>query len=103
MLFRSDVLRVLAVANESDVKHIVLQACRLVLYDTSITPEKRRERAVGLERLSKIAMEEVKREVASRKSVAALAASDAQSAAAAEGSQETELETNAKAATPPSS
>ena len=102
-LAEEDVLRVLAVANESDVKHIVLQACRLVLYDTSITPEKRRERAVGLERLSEMAMEEVKREVASRKSVAALAASDAQSAAAAEGSQETELETNAKAATPPSS
>ncbi|KPI90314.1 hypothetical protein ABL78_0541 [Leptomonas seymouri] len=65
-----DILRVLGVVVESDVKHVVLQACRLLLYDTSVTPEKRHERAVGLGKLSEMAMTEVKLEIASRERAA---------------------------------
>nr|CCM17818.1 hypothetical protein, conserved [Leishmania guyanensis] len=84
-LGEEDILRVLAVANERDVRQIVLQACRLVLFDMSVTPEQRLGRAMRLEELSVMAMEEVAREVASRESVATIATSETAAAAAANG------------------
>ncbi|GET91042.1 hypothetical protein, conserved [Leishmania tarentolae] len=71
-LGEEDILRMLAVANERDVRQIVLQACALVLFDMSVTPEQRQQRAISLEKLSVMAMEEVAREVASREGVSAL-------------------------------
>jgi hypothetical protein len=95
-----DVLHVLAVANESDVRRIALQACRFALYDTSVTLEKRRERAVQLEKLSELAMAEVRREIAARESAAAEAQAAA-AAAEAEG-HGTSPQQEGKAASPPS-
>lgn len=80
-LGEEDILSVLAVANERDVRQTVLQACRLVLFDLSVTPEQRRQRAVRLEELSARVMDEVTREVASRESAAAIAAAEAATAA----------------------
>ncbi|KAG5471588.1 hypothetical protein LSCM4_03136 [Leishmania orientalis] len=81
-LGEEDILRVLAVANESDVRHIVLQACRLVLFDMSVTPGQRQQRAMRLEELSVMAMEEVARELASRERAAAIASPEVAAAAA---------------------
>lgn len=62
----NDALEMLALANEMDVRRTVLQACRLVLYDRSVSEAERHRRAERLGALSTLAMEEVAREVASR-------------------------------------
>ncbi|CAG9579205.1 conserved hypothetical protein [Leishmania major strain Friedlin] len=94
-LGEEDILRVLAVANERDVRQIVLQACRLVLFDMSVTPAQRQQRAMRLEELSVMAMKEVAREVASRERIGA---SEATAAAAEKGTTtKTPADTNATA------
>ncbi|CBZ29107.1 conserved hypothetical protein [Leishmania mexicana MHOM/GT/2001/U1103] len=97
-LGEEDILRVLAVANERDVRQIALQACRLVLFDMSVTPAQRQQRAMRLEELSVMAMEEVAREVASRESIGA---SEAIGAAAAEGSTTKTPADTSEATAPP--
>ncbi|KAG5497524.1 hypothetical protein JKF63_03788 [Porcisia hertigi] len=84
-LGEEDVLRVLAVANENDIRCIVQQACRLVLYDTSVTAERRRQRALCLEELSVMVMEEVAREVASRQHMHTITASEAATSGTSKG------------------
>ncbi|KAK7195141.1 DnaJ domain containing protein [Novymonas esmeraldas] len=100
-LGEEDILRVLAVANERDVRHIALQACRLVLFDVSVPPEQRQQRARRLEELSALAMEEVARELTSRESQSAIAAAEAATAKDQTTASHTSSDTNG-AASPPS-
>lgn len=72
-----DVLALLVAAVESDVRSTVLRACRLVLYDSSVSVTARGRRAKRLEQLASVAMEEVHRELASRETAAAAVTTNA--------------------------
>lgn len=67
-----DFRKLLLAANVADLQRVSLHACRLLLFDMSVSAEQRKKRAENLERLARLVMEEVAVEVRSRSHAVAL-------------------------------